>query len=448
MTTLDVAQSPFELSVPASLADKFLHITLYVCILSSFFVFVQPAPYEYLAVVLGFACVLARVTFSRMVLPVLVLLFIHNAGGAIGLIQLAGFGWSRLTGEGPTVLLENYTYQDSARFLATSFYLGLTGVMFACMFAQDTMRRIATVRSAYIMAGVVASLLGSLGYFDLYFQFIPGLEVFSMNDRAVAGFKDPDLFGCYLIPPLTWLMERLIVDKVRPFNLIAAIVIFIGLLLAFSRAAWGSFALSTALLLYVLFVTQNDRRTRKRLIYFVVGGAVAGVVIFMLLMSVPVVSDMFAQRFHVLQYYDLQGDNRSRFLLQQQSLREIFTHPFGMAPWGFAHDTDWVSHNVYLSTMLNDGWLGGIAYSTLVVLTLIVGFKTFCVRTPWQTFLIATYLPFVGLVLEALIADTDHWRHFYLLLGLIWGLGAATIKFRRRQAWHATVGEMPAPARF
>jgi len=28
--------------------------------------------------------------------------------------------------------------------------------------------------------------------------------------------------------------------------------------------------------------------------------------------------------------------------------------------------------------------------------------------------------------------DTDHWRHFFLLLGLIWGLTAATINFHRR----------------
>jgi predicted membrane channel-forming protein YqfA (hemolysin III family) len=59
------------------------------------------------------------------------------------------------------------------------------------------------------------------------------------------------------------------------------------------------------------------------------------------------------------------------------------------------------------------------------------------VRTPWQTFLIATYTPFVGLVLEAFVIDTDHWRHFYLLLGIIWCLAAATINFRWRQQWQA-----------
>jgi hypothetical protein len=34
-----------------------------------------------------------------------------------------------------------------------------------------------------------------------------------------------------------------------------------------------------------------------------------------------------------------------------------------------------------------------------------------------------------------MIVDTDHWRHFFLMLGLIWGLSIASINYRRRQAW-------------
>jgi hypothetical protein len=29
------------------------------------------------------------------------------------------------------------------------------------------------------------------------------------------------------------------------------------------------------------------------------------------------------------------------------------------------------------------------------------------------------------LVLESAIIDTDHWRHWFLLVGLIWGVSAA-----------------------
>lgn len=432
MSTLDSAIVPDRLP----LADSFLHVVLYVCILSSFFVFVQPAPYEYLAVVLGFACILARVSFSRFILPLLILLFIRDAAGAIGLVRIYGSGYMR-TSAPPAVLLEqSYSYVDSTRFLATSFYLGVTAVLFACMVSQDTERRIATLRSAYIMSGVVASLFGTLGYFDIYFNFIPGFDMFSLNDRAVAGFKDPNVLGCFLIPPLTWLIESFIVDRIRPRDLVAAIIIFVGLLLAFSRAAWGSFAFSTAFLVYLLYATRPDRRSRRRIMCFVVLGAVAALAIFMLLNSIDIVGQMFSDRARI-QTYDYAADNHSRFLLQADSLREILLHPLGMGPWGFAHMTGWVSHNSYLGTFLNHGWIGGVAYLLLTVLTLGIGLKALRIRTPWQPFLIATYTPFVGLVLEAFVIDTDHWRHYYLLLGIIWGLAAATVKFCNRQAWSA-----------
>jgi hypothetical protein len=32
---------------------------------------------------------------------------------------------------------------------------------------------------------------------------------------------------------------------------------------------------------------------------------------------------------------------------------------------------------------------------------------------------------------EGFVIDTDHWRHFYLILGIIWGLAAATRKAQR-----------------
>jgi len=39
------------------------------------------------------------------------------------------------------------------------------------------------------------------------------------------------------------------------------------------------------------------------------------------------------------------------------------------------------------------------------------------------------------------VIDTDHWRHFFLLLGMIWGLAAATF----RQARLAKHSIMPGP---
>jgi O-antigen ligase len=233
--------------------------------------------------------------------------------------------------------------------------------------------------------------------------------------------------GGFLIAPLTWLVQGFIVDKIRLRNLIASIIIFVGLLLSFSRGAWGSSVFCVALLIYFLYVTQDDHRMRQRIVFFLVAGAVAAVAIFMALSSIDAVNQMFAERSH-LQTYDLNQDDKSRVLLWQDSLREIFNHPLGMGPWGFARATNYVSHNSYLGTMLNHGWVGGAAYLTLIALTLAIGFRTLWLRTPWQPFLIATYVSFVAMATEGLWGDTDHWRHFYILLGLIWGLVAATQK--------------------
>jgi hypothetical protein len=40
---------------------------------------------------------------------------------------------------------------------------------------------------------------------------------------------------------------------------------------------------------------------------------------------------------------------------------------------------------------------------------------------------------FVGEAVEGFIVDTDHWRHFFLILGLVWGLTAASINLRRSE---------------
>jgi hypothetical protein len=32
---------------------------------------------------------------------------------------------------------------------------------------------------------------------------------------------------------------------------------------------------------------------------------------------------------------------------------------------------------------------------------------------------------------EGFVIDTDHWRHFYLILGIIWGLAAASRAAKR-----------------
>ncbi len=44
---------------------------------------------------------------------------------------------------------------------------------------------------------------------------------------------------------------------------------------------------------------------------------------------------------------------------------------------------------------------------------------------PLQGFFVISTAAFVGLVVEDLVIDSDHWRHFFIFMGLVWGFGDA-----------------------
>jgi hypothetical protein len=75
-----------------------------------------------------------------------------------------------------------------------------------------------------------------------------------------------------------------------------------------------------------------------------------------------------------------------------------------------------------------------MAYILLVLTTIAVALRSAFIRTPWQPYLVTAFAAFTGNVLEGAVIDTDHWRHFFLLMGIVWGLFAATANYRRQTA--------------
>jgi hypothetical protein len=71
---------------------------------------------------------------------------------------------------------------------------------------------------------------------------------------------------------------------------------------------------------------------------------------------------------------------------------------------------------------LNAGWLGGFLYLVISVLTVIYGLRHAFRRTASQPYFLIAYAALAAIIFEGAIIDTDHWRHYYLLMGLVWGL--------------------------
>ncbi len=389
--------------VPA-IAVKLLHGALFLTILGSFLVFIEPSPYEVLSALLVFTCLLAGVTFDRKLLPLLLLLLLYNLGGAFALIPVIGD-------------------EPSRRFILISFYMAFTAIIFAMIFSTDCVRRAEILRRAYIIAGVCAALAGIVGYFK-------GIDILTLYGRARGTFKDPNVYGPFMVLPMLFLLQSFLARGLRVLSLAAFLIMAAGLFLSFSRAAWAHMVFSSAMMMALLFMTTPSGWFRARLVAFSVMASLAVAALLVGLLAVGNVGTVFKERASLNQYYDT-GES-GRFGNQKKSVGELIERPNGYGPLQFRNHFTNDPHQVYLNAFASYGWLGGFSYLALVLITLAIGLRTVFVATPWQPYFIPVMATFTGVALEGLIIDTDHWRHYYLLLGLVWGFSIATMNFRRR----------------
>ena len=78
------------------------------------------------------------------------------------------------------------------------------------------------------------------------------------------------------------------------------------------------------------------------------------------------------------------------------------------------------------------GWLSGAAYFALILVTLLIGLRYAFVGAPCQARYLALYGSFVALSAESYIIDVQHWRHYFLIMGVLWGLIVAAASTKAR----------------
>jgi len=390
----------------AALSQRLLNIVLFVAVLTSSIAFIEPSPHDGLMIILFATCVAARVRFDRKIVPLTLLLAIWLIGALFAVIP---------------VLDQKQTVQ----YVATSTYLVIAAIMYACLFCDGDPVRLIILRRAYIVAALIATVAGYVGFFHL----LPGSDIFLANDRVSATFKDPNVYGPFLIYPLLLLLIDFMIRGLRVMSFTVMIFLFGGLLLSFSRGAWAHFAFSAVAAVALLLAAAPEPRLRQRIVLFSMAALIGMVLFVVVLISIPSVHDMFLERAKAIQPYDIGPGGR--FWEQRLALGVILEHPNGLGPFEFFRVYGTQQHDVYMQAFLVYGWIGGAAYFALVLVTLGIGLRAALVPAPWQVYLIAAYAAFAGEAMEGFIVDTDHWRHFFLILGLVWGLTAASINLRR-----------------
>lgn len=370
------------------------------------FVMSEPAPYELYMVGLIALALLFGLRLTRTSLVLLALLAVFNFGGMISVMQMADV-------------------KKAPLYIAVSLFLAFTSVFFAAVIEGDH-RRLKTIFNAYLLVGVLSAVLGIAGYLSLF----PGAEIFTRYGRAQGAFQDPNVYGPFLILPLTWTLYRIMRGGFRDMAVYLPFccLLTLGVLVSFSRAAWAMVPLSFAVLFGVLFLQSNSNRFRLRLIVIGLLAVVTITLAILIILQIPGVGDFFRERARLEQSYD--SARLGRFARHWLGMILATQHPLGIGPLEFGPMFGEDTHNVWLKAVLDYGWIGFIAFLTLTFLTLGIGFKLLFRNRTWQPYLLVAYATYLGHVLIGNVIDTDHWRHFYLLFGVIWGCAGLEYKYQ------------------
>jgi O-antigen ligase len=353
----------------------------------------EPAPSDaLLTVVIGLALVggrfdLRRVPGSMLVLVTLLLV--------LNLLSVA----------------DAESLSAAARFLSITLYLLAFAVWLPTWLT--TAERMRRVVGAYVAGAVISAGLALLAVVGVPF---PGhQELIGESVRAQGLFKDPNVFGPFLIPAVLILLEEAIRPRLLGLRRATAVALLGELVLAitfaYSRAGWLNLAVALVVMLAVM-AARVDAGPHLAAVLVIVAAlgavAVAAVV-------VTGSGKLLSERARV-QTYDTQ-----RFDAQRNGIRLAEQHPVGIGPGQFEIEQPVSTHSIYVRVLAEQGLAGLAVLLALLAGTLVLAIRNVVAGRDAHGVGSAALLgAWCGLLANSAFIDTLHWRHLWLVAALIW----------------------------
>jgi O-antigen ligase len=365
-------------------------------------VITEPSPYELAFLAVLAVSMFAGLTLRRSTLGLLVLFASFVPFAIIAAFQV-----------------KFSSIPDALVYQAVTIFLFFTSYWVANYVADAPQARMRLIIGAYLATAVISAMLGTLGYLGV------GHDLFTRYDRAKAFFNDPNVFGPFLILPAMYMLQRLLLAPPRRarWAALAYGVLLIGVFASFSRAAWGHVVISSAILYVLIFILEAHARQKVRMLLLAMSGLLLLVIAAAGVLSIPQFRSFIELRTQS-QNYDT-GES-GRFGRQGYAFDLALQHPLGLGPLEFRNlRVKEEPHNTYVNVLHAYGWGGGLVFILFIGVTLWRSAGFIARPGPNRLLLIPLVAVFVPLAGEATIIDIDHWRHFFLVAGLIWGVTAA-----------------------
>lgn len=359
--------------------------------------FIEPAPYDVINIGLLCFCFLFGLNIPVNIRTGIVLL---------GFFLLANL-IACLTVDDPVITIKS---------LSIRFYMVISWFFFVCLIYEDPKPVYETIWNGYIIAALISVVVGALGFYEV----IPYLEQFIENRRVRAFFKDPNVYGPFLVPVALYAFSRLESTNGLKMVLYSALFLFIsyGILLGFSRGSWINYFVAAVLYAAFRFRTYQSPAEINRLLKILGLVLVLLVVFIVYVTSTDKISEMLLIRFNVQNYDTMQGGRLSNQLL---ILNTALTHPIGVGAYLSEMLFYRAPHNIYLHVLIESGWIGAIAFYSFIVVTFVRAYK-FCLQpSSIQRSYIVTFVCTIGILVQSFFIDSTHWRHMYLLFAMLWG---------------------------
>jgi CelD/BcsL family acetyltransferase involved in cellulose biosynthesis/O-antigen ligase len=297
----------------------------------------------------------------------------------------------------------------SLKYYLITLYLICYSFIIFC-FSDETNYKL--IFKIYIIGSSIAALLGILGCLG----FGSGILTYDAL-RTKSLFKDPNVFGPYLIPAIIFLINNVKEKKIFKSVTLSIILLaanFAGLVLSFSRGAYLSFAIALFLYFILNFKAVNLKKALKFILIF-------SLIICAVWLIFPSEGwkEFFISRIR-LQTYD-----SSRFAAQYQGLALSLKHFLGYGPGQFENiiflylGQSISAHSLYVRTLVESGLLGSVLFFSSFIY---IAIQLFHINRKGNTDnkILASILLSImaGIMVNSLVIDTIHWRHLWLFAGL------------------------------
>jgi len=297
----------------------------------------------------------------------------------------------------------------AVQFLGITLYVLIFALWLASSVTDSSIAR--RITKWYVIGAVVSALLSTLALLVPF----PGHDLFTRIGRAEGLFKDPNVFGPFLVPAALIMLEEILTPRLlswrRSTKMLLFLILALGVLFSYSRAAWLNLVVGLLAMVVVLSFRRGAGRSASRAVALVLVACVAlgAVVTFTGSLS-------FLEQRARVQTYD-----SGRFAGQDESLKWAVRYPVGIGPGQYETRAHIAAHSLYARALAEEGIPGLIALLVLMLGTLgwagqnaILGRDTYGVGSA------ALLGAWCGVLANSFFVDTLHWRHLWLLAALIW----------------------------